>query len=106
MSGLTTKTHGLTTNRMRQAWGVLFAVGLLAEAVAVVRPQRSDTLSELVGDVAEAWPPLPIAVGLVAGHWFPRTKQTALLLGGIALGMALWPLSTAQKHLTQKRETT
>lgn len=95
---------GLTTNRMRQAWGALFVSGLVAEAIAVVRPQRSDTLSELVGDVATAWPPLPVAVGLVVGHWFPRRKQTALLLGGIALGMALWPLKTDRRPLKTEKE--
>ena len=86
------RTSGLTTSRMRQVWGALLLVGAAAEIVGLVRPQRGDTLSEVQDDTAEMWPLLPVAVGAVAGHWYWKRHHTALFLGGMALGMTLWPL--------------
>ena len=83
---------GLTTRRMRLIWGGLLAVGLVVEGVALFRPQADDTLSELADDTTEAWPLLPLAVGVVAGHWFHKVGRSALFLGGFGLGAALWPV--------------
>lgn len=83
---------GLTTGNMRKLWGGLLLGVLVLEAVSLIRPQRKDSLSETVDDAAQVWEPLPLVVGMVAGHWFPKPGPLALLLGGVGLGMALWPI--------------
>lgn len=83
---------GLTTKRMRQIWGVLLGVGMAAELVAVVRPQRGDTLSEVVDDTSAGFPILASAVGAVAGHWFAKRSYLFPFVGGFVLGALFWPL--------------
>jgi hypothetical protein len=89
---------GLTTHRVRLGWGVLLAVGAVWEAVGLVRRWRGDTLSEVVVEASEAWEPLPLAVGMVAGHWFPRGRALGLLLCGVGLGLTLWPIGGKRNH--------
>jgi len=62
----------------KTAWAVLLGAGLLLEAVAVLNPNKGDTLSELVWSGIDATPLLPFALGLVAGHFvWPRTIEKA-----------------------------
>lgn len=88
---------GLTTRRMRQIWGVLLGVGVAAEMVAVIRPQRGDTLSEVVDDTSAGFPILASAVGSIAGHWFGKKAYLLPFAGGFLLGALFWPLEARKK---------
>jgi hypothetical protein len=80
------------TQHLRLAWGVLLGIGAALEAVALVRSQNNDTLSEVVEDAGRDWQPLPLAVGLTVGHWFPSLRGVALVALGVGLGAWLWPI--------------
>jgi hypothetical protein len=74
------------------AWGALLGVGIVLEAITLLRPQGNDTLSEVVEDASRDWEPLPLAVGMVAGHWYPKPLQAGLFILGFGLGAWLWPI--------------
>jgi hypothetical protein len=87
----------MKTQHLRMAWGALLGVGIVLEAITLLRPQGNDTLSEVVEDASRDWEPLPLAVGMVAGHWYPKPLQAGLFALGFGLGAWLWPIGKGRK---------
>jgi hypothetical protein len=62
----------------RTIWGALLAAGLAHEVYTVANKRRGDTLSELVWAATDSTPLVPLAIGVVVGHWFwPRRTGDA-----------------------------
>lgn len=82
----------LTPRTLRYAWGALLTIGAALEAYTALNADKNETLSEVMEDADRDLPILPLAVGVVAGHWFPSIRGVSLLALGIAVGAAFWPI--------------
>jgi hypothetical protein len=82
----------MTSKKLRASWGALLLVGLVLEGVTCLNKATNETLSEVVEDADRDLPVLPLAIGVIAGHWFPSARGLSLLgIGGI-IGSLVWPI--------------
>lgn len=91
----------MKTQHLRTAWCVLLGIGAVLEVITLARPQSNDTLSEVVEDASRDWEPLPLAVGLTVGHWFPNWRGLGLVALGVGLGAWLWPIGGRKRYETK-----
>lgn len=69
-----------------KVWGVAIGGLLVYEAYTLVNKTPGDTLSESVWEVGTKRPLVPLALGLVTGHFVVGAKKTSML-GTAAFGV-------------------
>ena len=89
----------MTARKLRASWGALLLVGLVLEGITCLNKATNETLSEVVEDADRDLPVLPLAIGVIAGHWFPSIRGLSLVTLGAVVGSITWPIGGRWKGI-------